>query len=563
MKKRNLKILALLIASLMIFSVFTGCVQTKTDNQEEESSSDETESGIVSDTTEKPVKLTYFTIFPPGHAAVHQTLNDSPSLQAIQKATNIELEIIGVPTASYGERKNLLFASAELPDMLFSNTVPKDTLRYGVNDNLIVPIDDLIEKHAPNFNEWIHAYPDIKTQSLAVDGKQYNMPYVDTTAAFLIQVGYYIREAWLDKLSIEPPNTLDEMYEVLTKFKNADLAGGGKTIPLAGANPNHIVNPILQAHGVTNDVFQIDGEIKYGPLEPGFKQALVYLNRLYKDGLIAPDYLTSNKKMYNSNIVENIGMAFTFTGGGIRRPLMAAGKELTEVLNEWRPIAGMKGPDGKHHWFQTQMGKLVKNIGIFVTSANKHPVETMHYLDYTYSKEGAYVMTAGEKGLCWDFDADGLFYVKDYCLNNPEGLEPSEVLLQSGGMVWAYTVGIAGLGRVNPTNDWPYTQDDVNYSKTIYGPDEDSLYSRNLKNWWDITWERQLPPTMKYTQEEKEEINLILQDINVLVSEHLHKIIIGQEPLSKWDEIVNQIKKMKVDKFISLNQAALDRALGK
>ena len=39
---------------------------------------------------------------------------------------------------------------------------------------------------------------------------------------------------WLRKVGLAMPQTTDEFREVLTAFKKADLAGGGKTIPFGG-----------------------------------------------------------------------------------------------------------------------------------------------------------------------------------------------------------------------------------------------------------------------------------------------------------------------------------------
>jgi len=554
MKKRYLKFIALIIIVCLTLSISIGCSTSEVAKEKEES-----KSPSPTTTSGEKVKLTYFTVLPPGHAAVHQTINDMPSMQAIQEATNIELEMICVPTANYDERKNLLFASADLPDLVYSNNASYDALMYGVNDNLLIPLDDLIKKHAPNFVEWVTFEPAIREQSLSTDGKQYFMPYTDTTLANIVQVGYYVREAWLEELSLEAPNTLEDFYNVLKKFKEADLAGGENTLPLSAQSPVNIVNPILGALGVSPGIYQVNGKIKYGPMESEYREALIYVNQLYKEGLIASDYLSHDANIYNANLVENIGITFAWTNSGLRTPLQASGQTITQVCNEWRPIGGMKGPDGKHYWFSTPMGKVTNNLGVFVTSANKYPAEAMHFLDYTYSQEGAYTLVAGPKGQCWDFDENGGFYVTDHVLKNPNNLQPDEVLLQAGGMVWAFHIGICGLSRVNPSNRWPYPYDDINYARNLYGPEPDSLYSRNLRNWFDVTAERQLPPTITYTSEEQEKINLLYQDISVLVEENLHKVIMGLEPITKWDQVISQLKQMNVDEYISLHQDALDR----
>ena len=59
--------------------------------------------------------------------------------------------------------------------------------------------------------------------------------------------------------------------------------------------------------------------------------------------------------------------------------------------------------------------------------------------------------------------------------------------------------------------------------------------------------------------EESSEYSSIMSSINTLVSQMRLKFIIGSEPLSKFDEYVNQVKKMNIERAIQLQQAALDR----
>ena len=39
---------------------------------------------------------------------------------------------------------------------------------------------------------------------------------------------YYIRKDWLEKLGLEEPKTVDELYNVLVTFRDKDPNGNGK-----------------------------------------------------------------------------------------------------------------------------------------------------------------------------------------------------------------------------------------------------------------------------------------------------------------------------------------------
>lgn len=583
MKKTSLRVVALLVSIVICTLIFASCGGKDVESKKpaSKSESEEDKKGETADSkkdgeseskdnewpepnempiVEEKIKLTMFTTFPPGHAEMWESLNDMPSMQALEEITNIEVDMQGIPATNYGERKNLMFASGNLPDIIYSSSAAADALKYGIDDDLIIPLDELIEKYAYNFNMWMDSEPTLREQITMADGKIYYMPYTDISLKNIIQVGYYMREEWIEKFNIEPPETLDDLYEVLKMFKVNDPAGGGKTLPLAAPNTADLTIPIFGSYGTNHGIYRVDNEIKYGPIEPAFKEALIYLNKLYGEGLIASDYLTHDADIYNANLPDNIGITHGYTNGALRTPLQAAGFNNQESKDLFRPISGMKGPDGKYYWFRAPIGNVVNTLGECITSSNKHPVETMKWIDYKYSKEGSYTMNYGPKGKTWDLDDEGVKYTTDYVLKNPDGLTPDEAMLKGGMMIWAYTVGVAGVNRVAPTSRWPYQDEDVDYLRTNYGePEDESVYSKHFENWMDFDASRQLPPHIKYTAEEQEEIAVLSQDITTYVNENMHRFIMGLEPIEKWNDVVNQLKGMNVDRFIEIHQGALDR----
>ena len=57
-----------------------------------------------------------------------------------------------VPAQGYDEVKNLLFASNDLPDLFVRAWLKEnDIIQYGVNSGQLMPLNDMLEKNAPNF----------------------------------------------------------------------------------------------------------------------------------------------------------------------------------------------------------------------------------------------------------------------------------------------------------------------------------------------------------------------------------------------------------------------------
>ncbi|NMA96302.1 MAG: extracellular solute-binding protein [Clostridiales bacterium] len=582
MKRTNLKSIAMILVLILCLSLLVSCGDTDKDSdgditkQEDKvekgkdasdndtSDTDKDENGEWPEPNEMPIvdeqiTLTMFTTFPEGHADMWEGPNEMPNMQALEEITNIKLDISAAPASEYGEKKNLLFASGDLPDIIYSTNAANDALKYGIEDDLIIALDELIEKYAYNFNLWVESEPDIKKQAIAADGKMYYMPGVDITGKNYPGQGFWIREEWVQDLDIDIPETLDELYNVLRLIKEKDPAGGGNTLPLAGYSPDYLTTPIFGAHGTNQGIYQVDGEIKFGPMEPEFKEALIYLNKLYSEELIASDYLTHDTDTYYANLIDNVAISSALRNAGMIKPLRAAGYDTEECRNVFRPMKPIKGTDGKHHWFSTDLGKVVKGNGEFISPSCEYQAEAMKWIDYKYSKEGSLTMTYGPRGKAWDFDDDGGRKLTDYTLNNPDGLTPEDAMLRAGQMNWEYTVGVKGPRYAFSTSRWPYLEEDVDHLTSHIGREPESLYTEYYENWLDFTGERQLPAHIIYTTEEEEEIDLLSQDINTFVSENMHKFIMGVEPMEKWDDIVQQLNNLKVDRLIEIYQGALDR----
>ena len=93
---------------------------------------------------------------------------------------------------------------------------------------------------------------------------------------------------------------VDELYEVLKKFATEDHNGNGKAdeIPLVGIDVNYrsdVVVFLVNAFVYCNDtnVFDVtDGKVWVPYTTDEYRQALIYLNKLYSEGLLSPLFYT-------------------------------------------------------------------------------------------------------------------------------------------------------------------------------------------------------------------------------------------------------------------------------
>ena len=133
----------------------------------------------------------------------------------MQELTNINLDIMAIPDDGYNERKNLTFASGQLPDFFFGGRLtPSDEVTYGAQ-GFLIPLEDLIAQYAPNLQQILDENPDIRRSITAPDGHIYALPKV--TAGFGVYPKLWINQPWLDAVGMAMPTSTEELHDVLSR----------------------------------------------------------------------------------------------------------------------------------------------------------------------------------------------------------------------------------------------------------------------------------------------------------------------------------------------------------
>lgn len=140
----------------------------------------------------------------------------------MEKNTNIHFTFQTPPLESFETRKKLLFASNELPDIFYASSLSNSEITQYSKQGLLIPLEDLIEKHAPNIQKLFEEHPDIKKSITASDGHIYALPSVDRSLPWSKSPLRY-NGSFLNALHVyQLPETTDELYELLKRMKNED-----------------------------------------------------------------------------------------------------------------------------------------------------------------------------------------------------------------------------------------------------------------------------------------------------------------------------------------------------
>lgn len=223
-----------------------------------------------------------------------QDLDKLPVFQELEEKTNIHINW-DICRSGWEEKKATMLASGDLPDAFFGSGI--EDADITANLDYFVPLEDLIDQYAPNIKNVFEKDPITEKMSTFPDGHIYGLPQrMPLRPTSNDTLG--INKTWLDKLGLEVPTTLDEFYDVCMAFKTQDPNGNGiaDEIPFNFANFDDArwftARTLLGAWGdmydMTFNYLSVrDDAVSYMPTLDSYRELVIFLNRMYQDGLIS------------------------------------------------------------------------------------------------------------------------------------------------------------------------------------------------------------------------------------------------------------------------------------
>ncbi|MDF2923243.1 MAG: family 1 extracellular solute-binding protein [Paenibacillaceae bacterium] len=323
-----------------------------------------------------------------------------------------------VPRNEEITKVNLLLAAGEAPDMLY--TYNDDSLKQWANSGGLHELDEAVKQYGPNIQSKLwDQKPGVKDAGI-VNGKLYAIAGGTTiyTSNML-----FMRKDWLDKVGLGIPKTPEEFYQALKAFKDKDPGGAGKdnvvplTVSMSSTSAQLNVAGLLSAFGVEDDLAYIDGKLVPRELQSGYKNYLVYMNKLYKEELIATEFAldTDGKRSKEQTFGGKAG-AWSGNYNWIN-VTSGAGERLNHdsVQNdpnvEWHPVAPFADQTGKIH----QVVTPPYGYRIIVPKTSKKVNEVVQYIDWMV-KEGADTLFFGVENEHYTLK-DGIRVPKDTAYN--------------------------------------------------------------------------------------------------------------------------------------------------
>lgn len=507
--KRNKQLMLVLMSSLL---TLTACSSGNAVEPPVESSPNRAEatpdfSSYPSYYSENPVTIRMFT----ETAQSWPYKADWPIWRWIEEETNITVKG-EIPTGNYADTPALNIASGDIQDVMYlpSNLANKYGSE-GVLLDLSLHLDDM-----PNLKAFFNEHPDIKARATAPDGEIYHSIFHGSGVTnWMI---WFAREDILEQHQLVVPQTWDELYEVSKQLKEL-YPDSYPFIFRHGLNNLRNFAPTFLTHtGFFPD--PDTRQVRYGPTENEFKEMIAYLNKFYEEGLIPPDWLSMDVKVWNQAMTT--GKSF------ITVQYIAQLEIINNQLKDGRLtfMPPPAGPNGKPYIPNT----AYKDGGYSVFSQTNNLEAALKFIDFMYSDRGEEIASWGKENETYTIENGERTFL-------PEFKEFSDLRKNVGFMT-----------------EGSYGKFDTEAMIRLIREDERYSYDEAPKYAFPVQ-----VVTPNFKPEEMEQYQLLSTRITKHYEENMAKFIMGSRPLSEWERYVQEAEALGVEELAQMYQLGWDR----
>lgn len=550
------KWVAMMLAATMVMTALTGCgsgkgQDTSSETAQEEEDASQAQEETADDQTEAEMEgegqadgenvypldtdetFVYWGELNSNVAANFSSLADTEYGKQWQEQTGVKIEFQHPASGQASEQFNLMVTDGTYPDLW-----DYDWRNYpggpgkAIDDGIILDLTDLINENCPAYRAYLDANPDIDKAVKTDDGRYYSFPNIREVDAMCTAQGPMIRKDWLEECGLESPETIEEWHTLLTAFKEKM----GATAPYTASTYNGDLF-WSWAYGAGNILRVDDGKIVFTYATDEYKEFLKTMAQWWQEGLIDKDMFSGGDDLRAVKLTNGTsGVTAAWVASGLQNMTLAAREEDPDyslVPAKWPTLNKGEKPEYGY------MDGRYTNGGIAIGANCKDPALAAKMLDYGYTEAGYLLNNFGVEGVSYQM-VDGEPVMTDEVLNNPNG----------------WSIGSAWCNYARAPYNGPFVQS-WGYQTQILQIDE---ARQALELWSDTNAKEHLIPNLYVASEDSEEYASIMNELQTYASEMRVKFITGSEDVEeKYDEYVETLKGIGVDRVVELMQEAYDR----
>ncbi|WP_223829576.1 extracellular solute-binding protein [Paenibacillus arenilitoris] len=510
----------------MLFNLI-GCSET-TEEAPAETGSGFNKEGLP--ITSEPVTLDVLTV---RWGNMGDTFKANAWLQELEKSTNVKINWQVMSSNDWGEQKSIMLASGTLPDIIFGDIVFSDS---DIVNNLSYfrPLDDLIDEYMPNLKAALEETPEMRKISTFPDGKMYSLPArLPSRPTTTMQP--VINKAWLDRLGLEIPDNIDDLYSVFKAFKERDPNRNGiaDEIPFSGSVD--ISMDFLNPFGITdlnnNSMMLKDDTPVFFPATNEYKEAIKWTHKLYSEGLIDQELFTQDNTMSTAKQQNPDAAIIGFSNQWIPDAVFGKWKD------EYATIPPIAGLDGKRYQTGDPVGLSLRRNELLITTSSEHPEIAARWADQFYTNEASIQNFWGAIGTVIEKRDDGTYAL----MSPPEG---------TGADAWYWEQSVRDFGPKYVSPD---------FEKNII---LDETTGDGLKLVIDKLGSEHVTtpfPNVMYSAEEFQELPTLTTDIDSFVKTTRAQWITKGNVDEEWDGYIKQLNAMGLERLVEIRTEAYKR----
>ncbi len=568
------KLFAILLVAAMILSAFAGCggvstssIPNETDSASaladvpeaepavelepthEEASEPDVEEASAEPVDEAPQaslsyplvtdgseQVTVWVSLPPHVAPYMEDVSESAAYRAAAEATGIKMVTTTVSAAVEAEQFQLMCAGGTTGDY---DIIVGATRAYGsadaaIEDEIVIDLSDYLAEYMPDYYNFLQSDEEVRKLLTTDSGAIADIAGRATGGR---PQGFGIRKDWLDKSGLDIPTTYDELYNVLTVFKNDYNCPE----PLLMFSTGFLDNDFLcSGFGMTQNGYYVeDGTVKFAYLEDSFKQYCQLISKWYAEGLLSKDFL---------NNVQGAGISYDAQMQDGTAGVFMTGVDIFSSSS----AESASDPD----WEAVPMADVTVNSGDTITMgntpnsdplSNKWNVTTgvseermanvLGFVNWFFIEDGSIACNFGIEGEGFEYDTDGNPKLTELVTNNPEGM--GSFIAEAIYLNWCA----------------PYTLDTRYY---------DSIYDTEAQASATDIWNSNRNNSQQYhgdlTSDENSAYNAVYSDIDTYIDNMAVSFMTGAADVNaEWDTFVSTVESMDIASCIQIKQDAYDR----
>ena len=481
--------------------------------------------------------------------------NKRTIFKRLEEQTNVHVEWNAIQGDQWGDKISLAMANPKtLSDFVFTaGFSDTDLLKYA-DQGIIIPLEGYIDTYMPNLKKVFDKYPEYRIMSTDANGHIWAFPWIEQlgsekTAIQTIGNMPFINKKWLDFLNLPMPGTVDEFEQTLIAFRDhaaelqAQFGIEGSIIPMScivndgDQDPAVLINGFGEGYGDMDKGRHIavtdDRKVICAAAQPGYKDGIEWLHKLYTENLIDPEAFTQEWSTYVSKGKSHrYGVCFSWDVANI------------DNIEDFVPLPMLQA-DTKN--LTPQNGSFTSGYDrgrCVVTAVAKEPALICAWIDQMYDPFQSPQNNWGTYGEDDEFDifelgenAQGEKMLKHAPLGDASPVEVREAEAVGGPL--AILDEYYGVYVTCP-DDAQYRLD---WIKDIYTPDMHTKY---------------VYPNVFMTREDTESLSNLQADISKCINTHKSDWIMNGFSDGDWDAYLSELDAYKLNDYLGIFQKYLD-----